>query len=82
LTKQLYLVQKPYESEVFLANNYQLYCDLTLLKAKTVHFNWPDIILADNTNKDAAFNDAAIPLTHNLQATNTEKQRKYKELAF
>jgi hypothetical protein len=28
-----------------------------------------DITLVDRTNKKAAFNDKAIPLTHNLQAT-------------
>lgn len=42
----------------------------------------PDITLVDKTNKQAVFIDTAIPLAQNLQATNTEKHRKYQELAF
>ena len=46
------------------------------------HNNRPDITLVDKTNKQAVFIDTAIPLAQNLQATNTEKHRKYQELAF
>ena len=49
---------------------------------KVVPFNWPDITLVDETEKEAAFIDIAIPLTHNIQATIAEKQSKYKDLAF
>ena len=47
--------------------------DCTLLTAITVPITMPDITLVDSTNKEAAFIDIAIPLTHNLQATVTEK---------
>jgi hypothetical protein len=36
-------------------------------------------MLADNTNKDAAFIEIAGPLTNILQATNAEEQYKYQE---
>jgi len=41
-------------------------------------FQRPDVItLTDETNKEAAFIGKTIPLTHSLQATIIEKQRKY-----
>jgi len=39
-------------------------------------------MLADNTNKDAAFIDIASPLTNILQTTNAEEQYKYQEMQF
>ena len=44
--------------------------------------NRPDMTLVDETNKQAVSIDTAVPLAQNLQATNTEKHRKYQELAF
>jgi hypothetical protein len=41
-----------------------------------------EIILVDRTNKEASFTGIAIPLTHSLLATITEKQSKYQELVF
>jgi len=38
--------------------------------------------MIDRTNYEAAFIDIAIPLTHSLQATITEKQCQYQDLAF
>ena len=69
--------------QVVLENDkYKLYLDLNLVTDKTVHFNRPDITLADKTNKEAALIGIAIPLTLSLQATITDKQNKYLELAF
>ena len=89
LTKQLRLVGNPYsphnkyEPHVALENDSCiLYWDRSALTDKTVPFNRPDITLVDKTNKQAAFIDIAIPLPHKLQATITEKQRKYQELTF
>ena len=39
---------------------------LYLNKDKPVHFNRPDITLTDKINKETAFIDTAIPLTHGL----------------
>jgi hypothetical protein len=89
LAKQLHLLEDPcapyyeYEPQVVLENDkYKLYLDLNLVTDKTVHFNRPDITLADKTNKEAALIGIAIPLTLSLQATITDKQNKYLELAF
>jgi hypothetical protein len=40
------------------------------------------VTLVDKTNKQAVFIDIAIPPSHSLQATITQKHRKYQELAF
>jgi hypothetical protein len=40
------------------------------------------VTLVDKTNKQVVSIDIAIPLAQNLQATNTEKHRKYQELTF
>jgi hypothetical protein len=89
LTKHLRFVEDPYspqnkyEPHVALENDSCiLYWDCTTLADKTVPFDRPDITLVDKTNKQAAFIDIAIPLPHKLQATITEKQRKYQELTF
>jgi hypothetical protein len=88
LSKQLHLHEEPYyshyehEPPVALENNYRLYCDRTLLTGKTVHFTRPDLTLVHKRNKEDAFTDVAIPLTHNLKATIAEEQGKYHDLAF
>jgi len=67
---------------ILKCENYKFYWDCTLLTNKTIHFNQPDILLGDKTNKEVALIDKAIPLTYNLPDTITEKQCKYQELAF
>jgi hypothetical protein len=49
---------------------------------KTLHFNLTHITLADKRNKEAAFIDNEIHLTHSLQTTNTENQCKYKDMSL
>jgi hypothetical protein len=89
LTKQLHLRNEPcfphhkYEPKVDFENDtHKLYWNCDLLTNKTVHFNWPDIILVDRTSKEAALIGIANLLTHSLQATIIEKQSIYQELAF
>jgi hypothetical protein len=48
----------------------------------TVTLNRPTITLIDKTNEETALININIPLTHDLQAIITEKQRKYQEVAF
>jgi hypothetical protein len=72
-----------YEPQVDVGNDtHKLYWNCDLLTENTVYFNWPNIILVDRTIKEVAFIGIATQLTHNLQATITEKQSKYQELAF
>jgi len=52
------------------------------LTDKTIPFSWPDITPIDRTNQEAAFHDIAVPLTHSLQGTITQKQYKYQDLSF
>lgn len=63
-------------------NHYKLYWDRTILTDKTVHFNRPDITLLDKSNSTAYIIDIAIPNTHNIQSTLTEKLSKYQDLAI
>jgi hypothetical protein len=68
---------------VFLENDsYKLCWDHARLTDKTVHLNRPGITFLDKAKEECAFTDTPIPLTHNLQATATEKPRQYQELAF
>ena len=56
-----------YEPQVVFENDtHKLYWNCTVLMDKTVHLNWPDIILVDSTNKEAAFIGTATLLTHSL----------------
>ena len=48
----------------------------------TVTLNRPAITMIYETNKEAALINVKIPLTHDLKALITEKQRKYQEAAF
>ena len=73
LTKQLHLRNEPcfphhkYEPQVDFENDaHKLYWNCDLLTNKTVHFNWPDIIIVDRRSKETAFIDTANLLTHSL----------------
>lgn len=57
-----------------------MYFDRAILTDKTVHNNRPDITLIDKENKIVHIIDIAIPNTHNIQKTITEKIQKYTEL--
>ncbi|KAL0809154.1 hypothetical protein ABMA28_011389 [Loxostege sticticalis] len=47
---------------------------------KTIHYNKPDIILLDKLNKTTYLIDIAIPNSHNIQKSITEKTTKYTDL--
>ncbi|XP_052748311.1 uncharacterized protein LOC128200110 [Galleria mellonella] len=59
---------------------YKLYFDRAILTDKTIHYNRPDIILQNKTNKITYLIDIAVPNTHNIQKTIAEKISKYTEL--
>jgi len=42
--------------------------------------NRPDIVILDKTNKEAYLIDVAVPNSHNLHNTITEKLQKYTDL--
>ncbi|KAL0860138.1 hypothetical protein ABMA27_010445 [Loxostege sticticalis] len=61
-------------------NNYRLYFDRAILTDKTTHFNRPDITVHDKKNHTALIIDIAIPNSHNLQSTISDKLSKYTDL--
>ncbi|XP_039759615.1 uncharacterized protein LOC120633471 [Pararge aegeria] len=70
-----------YVPESVLENNeYRLYFDRAILTDRTIHYNRPDITLQDKKNRTAIIIDIAIPNTHNLQNTISEKLSKYTDL--
>ena len=58
--------------------NFKLYWNHSIFMDKTVPFNRPDIT---SMNKKTFLIDIAVPNTHNLTKTITDKENKYQELA-
>lgn len=70
-----------YTPESVIENeSYKLYFDRAILTDKTVPYNRPDITLVDKLNNTATIIDIAIPNSHNLHNTFTEKLVKYQDL--
>lgn len=62
--------------------HHKLYWDRTIITDKTIHHNRPDITLYDKSTKTVFLIDIAIPNTHNLEKTYTDKLSKYTDLAI
>lgn len=60
----------------------KLYWDRTIITDKMIAHNRPDITLIDKINRITYLIDIAIPNTHNLQSSHTEKVSKYTDLAI
>ena len=60
---------------------FKLYWNRSILTDKTMHFNRPDITFMNKKKKNIFLIDIAVPNTHNLAETITDKQNKYQELA-
>ena len=52
-----------------------------MLTDKTIPFNRPDITFMNKKTNSTSLIDIAVPDTHNLAKTRTDKQNKYPELA-
>ena len=61
--------------------NFKLYWNRSILTDKTVPFIRPDINFMNKKIKNTFLIDTAVPNTHNLAKTITDKQNKYQELA-
>jgi hypothetical protein len=68
-------------ANVLKNDSFKLYWNRSIITDKTVPFNRPDITFTDKKTKNTFLIDIAIPNTHNLAKTVTEKQNKYQELA-
>ena len=62
-------------------DNFKLYWNRSILTDKTIPFNRPDITFINKKTKNTFLIDIAVPNTHNLAKTITDKQNKYQELA-
>lgn len=70
-----------YTPQTVLENDtHKMYFDRAILTDKTIHYNRPDITLQDKIRKITYLIDIAVPNTHNLQKTISEKINKYSEL--
>ena len=58
-------------------DTHKLYWNCDLLTNNSVHFNWPDIILVDRTNKEAAL----IGIANLLTQSTSHNYRKAKQIS-
>jgi len=61
--------------------NFKLCWNRSILTDKTIPFNPPDIPFVNKKTKSTFSIDIAVPNTHNVAKTITDKQNKYQELA-
>ena len=59
-----------------------LYWDRPILTDRTVEHNRPDILIIEKRSRRAWIADTGVPLSHNLRKVETEKIRKYQNLAI
>lgn len=72
-----------YKPEIILeSDEFKLYWDRTIITDKTIHHNRPDITIYDKKKKSVFLVDIAIPNTHNITSTHTDKLTKYADLAI
>jgi len=62
-------------------DNFKLHWNRSMLTDKTIPFNLYDIIFMNKKTKNTFLIDIALPNTHNLAKTITDKQNKYQELS-
>jgi len=69
-----------YTPAIVLENeNFKLYWNRSILTDKTIPFNRPDVSFMNKKTKNTFLLDIAVPNTHNLAKTITDKQNKYQE---
>jgi hypothetical protein len=62
-------------------DNFKLYWNRSIMTDKTIPANRPAITFTNKKTKTTYLIDIAVPKTHNLAKTITEKQSRYEELA-
>jgi len=71
-----------YKPSIVLENeNFKLYWNRSILTEQKITYNPPDITFMNKKTKNNTLIDIAVPNTHNLAKTITDKQNKYQELA-
>jgi len=66
-------------ANVLQNENFKLYWNRSILTDKTIPFNRPDRTFMNKKTKDAFLVDIAVPNTHNLAKTITDKQNSTKD---
>ena len=61
--------------------NFKLYWNRSILTDKTIPFNPPDVTFMNEKTKNTFLIDIAVPNTHNLAKTISDKENKYQALA-
>jgi len=78
---ELIEVRSPYykytPANVLENENIKLYWNCSILTDKTIPFNRPAITFMNKETKNTFLIDIAVPNTHNLAKTITDKQNKY-----
>ena len=70
-----------YEPQSMLENsNYKLYYDMSIMTDQTIHYSRQDIVILDRPIKETYLTDVAVPNSHNLDRSITEKPQKYADL--
>ena len=60
-------------------DNFKLYWNRSIITDKTIPANWPDITFTNKRTKTTYLIDIAVPITHNLAKTISEKQTNTKK---
>jgi hypothetical protein len=81
LIEEKFPYHKHTPANVLQNDNVKLYWNHSILTDKTIPFNRPDITFSNKKTKNTFSIDTAVPNTHNLAKTITDKQNKYQELA-
>ena len=67
-------------ANVLANDNFKLYWNRSIFTDKTILFNRPDITFINKKTRNIFLIDIAVPNTHNLAKTITDKQNRYQEL--
>jgi len=62
-------------------DSFKLWWNWSIITGKTIPTNRPDITFTNGKTKTTYLIDIAVPNTHDLAKTMTEKQGKYQKLA-
>jgi hypothetical protein len=62
-------------------DNFKPYWNRSIITDKTIPADKPDVTLTNKQKKTTYLIDTAVPNTHNLAKTITEKRSKYQQLA-
>jgi hypothetical protein len=76
--RSTYYKYKP--ANVLENDNFKLYWNRSIITDKTIPSNRTDITFMNKKTKNTFLIDTAVPNTHNLAKTITDKQTKYHEL--